>query len=203
MSTGTIAATPSAVVLASGSASRRALMERLQVDFVVDAPGLDETAQAGEEPAQLVTRLAAAKAAAVADRHPGAVIIGSDQAAVLEGEILGKPGGREAAIDQLTRSSGRVLEFMTGVCVLDTRAADDEPLVHVDFTRVAFRALTPGQIGRYVDRDTPFDCAGSFRAESLGIALFERLDAQDPTGLLGLPLIWLTSALRSVGVEVV
>ena len=202
MSTDSAATGRPPIVLASGSASRRALMERLHLDFTVDAPGIDETPRPGEEPAQLVTRLAQAKAEAIAARHPGAVIIGSDQAAVREGEILGKPGNRDAAIDQLTRSSGRVLEFMTGVCVLDSRAAHPDPIVHVDFTRVAFRPLGPEQIERYVDLDEPFDCAGSFRAESFGIALFERLDAQDPTGLLGLPLIWLTSALQSVGVTV-
>jgi septum formation protein len=194
--------TPGGLVLASGSPYRRALLERLGVPFRQDAPEIDESIAAGETPASAVLRLARAKASRVLERHPGAIVIGSDQLAVRGDEILGKPGNAARAMEQLTRSAGRHVEFLTGVCVL-SGAAPDEPLEHIDITRVVFRPLAPEEIRDYVHRDQPFDCAGSFRSEGLGIALIERIDSQDPTGLIGLPLIWLCQALRQLGVTVI
>ena len=194
-------AAPPALVLASGSPYRRALLERLGLPFVQDPPAIDEHIAAGEAPAEAVMRLARAKAAAVLARPPGAIVIGSVQVAVRGDELLGKPGDAEHAALQLTRSGGRQVEFLTAVCVVGgTRPA--EPAEHMDITRVVFRPLTPEEIRCYVERDAPFDCAGSFRAEGLGIALFERIDSQDPTGLIGLPLIWLAQALRRLGLPV-
>jgi septum formation protein len=189
------------LVLASGSRYRRALLERLGLPFVQQAPAVDETIAAGEPPAEAVMRLARAKARAVLARYPGAIVIGSDQVAVRGDEIVGKPGDAQRAVDQLTLSAGRHVEFLTGVCVL-SGAHPDEAEEHIDITRVVFRRLSPEEIRNYVARDQPEDCAGSFRAEGLGIALFERIDSQDPTGLIGLPLIWLAQALRRLGLPV-
>jgi septum formation protein len=186
------------LVLASGSPYRRALLARLGLPFEQEAPAIDETMAAGDAPAEAVMRLARAKAEAVQGRRPGSIVIGSDQVAVRGGEILGKPGNAEQARLQLTHSAGRQVEFLTGVCVL-SNPPSAEPMEHMDITRVVFRPLTPEEIRAYVKRDAPFDCAGSFRAEGLGIALFSRIDSQDPTGLIGLPLIWLSQALRQLG----
>jgi len=194
-------AAPPELVLASASPYRRALLERLGLPFVQDPPALDEHIAAGEAPAEAVMRLARAKAAAVLARHPGAIVIGSDQVAMRGDELLGKPGDAEHAALQLTRSGGRQVEFLTAVCVLGG-SPSAEPEEHMDITRVVFRPLTPEEIRRYIERDQPFDCAGSFRAEGLGIALFERIDSQDPTGLIGLPLIWLAQALGRLGLPV-
>ncbi len=191
--------TPPPLLLASGSVYRRDLLARLRLDFSVEVPDVSEAAHPGEEPGELVTRLALDKARAVAARHPGAVVIGADQIAVREGEILGKPGDIETAQAQLAGHSGRALEFLTGVCVLDGRDPDTDPYLHVDITRVAFQPLGPKKIRRYLNKEQPFDCAGSFKAEGLGIALFERIDSQDPTGLIGLPLIWVAGVLRHLG----
>jgi len=196
-----MATPPPRLVLASGSRHRRALLERLGIPFDQDSPDIDETPLAGEEPAATAVRLAREKARAVMDRHPAAVVIGSDQVAVRDGERLGKPGDAARATEQLTRSSGRPVEFLTAVCVIAS-AFPDEPREHVDVTRVVFRPLSPGAIARYLEADRPFDCAGSFRSESLGIALLERIDTQDPTALVGLPLIWLSGALEELGLPV-
>lgn len=190
-----------ALVLGSGSPYRRALLERLGLPFSQDAPEIDERIGRGENPADAVMRLAREKARRVLERHPGAVVIGSDQVAVRGEEILGKPGDAAEAIAQLTRSAGRQVEFLTGVCVL-SGAHPDAPQEHMDITRVVFRPLGAEEIVSYVQREQPLDCAGSFRAEGLGIALFERIDSQDPTGLVGLPLIWLAQALRRLGLSV-
>jgi septum formation protein len=194
-------APPPALVLASGSSYRRALLARLGLPFRQEAPGVDERIAAGEAPAEAVLRLARAKAATVLARHPGAIVIGSDQLAVRGDEILGKPGDSARAVEQLTRSSGRQVEFLTGVCLLSA-AHPDTAEEHMDITRVVFRTLTGEEIRNYVEWDMPYDCAGGFRAEGLGIALFERIDSQDPTGLIGLPLIWLAQALRRLGLPV-
>lgn len=186
------------LVLASASPYRRALLERLQLPFQQRPADVDESRRADETPAELARRLARSKAEAVARTVPGAIVIGSDQVAVRGEDVLGKPGGDPEAIDQLTRSAGRHVEFLTAVCVLGA-TADTEPEEHIDITRVVFRPLSAEEIRRYVERERPFDCAGSFRAEGLGIALFERVDSQDPTGLIGLPLIWLAAALRRLG----
>lgn len=190
-----------ALVLASASPYRRALLERLGLPFRQQAAEIDESPRPGESPAELVMRLARSKATAIARGQRDLVVIGSDQVAVRGDEVLGKPGSPERAVEQLARSAGRQVEFLTGVCILST-AAPDEPEEHMDITRVVFRPLHAEEIRGYVERERPFDCAGSFRAEGLGIALFERIDSQDPTGLIGLPLIWLAQALRRLGLPV-
>jgi septum formation protein len=171
------------------------LLDRLGLAFESVSPSIDETPWKGEEPAELVTRLALDKARSVARERP-------DQVATLGNDILGKPGTTEDAVAMLTRCSGRSVEFLTGVCVLDGRTSNAEPAMHVDITRVAFRPLNRKEIVRYVDRERPLDCAGGFRSEGLGIALFDRIDSQDPTGLIGLPLIWLAKILVKLGFEV-
>jgi septum formation protein len=189
-----------AVVLASTSAYRRQLLERLRVPFHCRAPQIDERREPHETPAATAARLACLKARAVAALEPGAIVIGSDQVALRGGEVLGKPGSVERCIGQLRESSGREVAFLTAVHVLDGRHGRSES--HVDETRVRFRTLEDVEIARYVAADAPLDCAGGFKAESLGIALFERIESVDPTALTGLPLIWLSDALRRAGVEV-
>jgi septum formation protein len=187
------------VVLASTSRYRRELLARLLPDFAVDAPDVDETPIAGESPRDLAIRLASAKAQAVAARHPDAIIIGSDQVAELDGIALGKPGSVEAARAQLAASSGHTVSFHTALCVLDMR--NNAAVAHSarDCTQVVFRTLDAATIARYVDAEEPLDCAGSFKAEGLGIALFERIESSDPTALIGLPLIALAHLLREAG----
>lgn len=187
------------LVLASTSRYRRALLERLQLPFVCESPQVDEDPQPGEDPCSLALRLAQAKAASVAARFPGAVVIGSDQVAERDGALLGKPGTRQRCIEQLSASSGRTVQFLTAVCVAGPAAGQRES--HVDRTVVRFRPLDAAEIARYVDLDQPFDCAGGFKAESLGIVLFDAIDSCDPTALTGLPLIWLSGALRRAGVH--
>jgi septum formation protein len=184
------------LVLASTSRYRRELLERLRLPFDVARPEVDETPLAGEAPAALAARLSSAKAAAVARLAPGAWVLGSDQVAELDGAPLGKPGSREAAIAQLASMSGRAVVFHTGVCLAREGAA---PLAAADTTRVRFRELDPLEIARYVDAEQPLDCAGSFKSEGLGIALFEAIESTDPTALVGLPLIATARLLRQAG----
>lgn len=193
--------TPAAaqLVLASTSFYRRQLLERLRLPFTVHASGIDETPQPGEEAVSLVHRLSQAKASAVADRYPNSVVIGSDQVAVRGLNILGKPGTTEAAIAQLKAASGSQVVFHTGVHVIDPHRKQHD--AHVDTTIVRFRPLSTEEIERYVKAEMPLDCAGAFKAEALGISLFERIDSQDPTALTGLPLVWLAGALRRSGFQ--
>ena len=188
------------IVLASTSPYRRALLERLGLPFHTSAPLVDESRHPGESPTALVTRLARSKAQAVAGLYPRALIVGSDQVAVIEGDILGKPGDREQAIAQLTRASGKSVVFYTGLCLLN--AATGRAWVICEPYEVRFRHLTDGQIAGYVERERPFDCAGSFKSEGLGIALFERLSGDDPNALIGLPLIRLVGMLQAEGLDV-
>lgn len=188
------------LVLSSTSPFRRALMERLGFEFETTSPEVDETAQAGESPEILVTRLAEAKARAGAQIFSDALIIGSDQVACIDGEILGKPGSRERAIGQLSKASGKKVTFYTGLCLLD--AGKDQVQVECIPFHVHFRRLTCEQIESYVDREKPFNCAGSFKSEGLGIALFERLEGDDPNALIGLPLIRLVAMLETAGFKV-
>lgn len=188
------------LVLASTSYYRRQLLDRLRIPFIVHAPGIEETPLAGEEALSLAHRLAQAKAVAVAERYPDGVIIGSDQTAVLGNTLLGKPGTVAAAVAQLQAASGAQVLFHTGVHVFDPRR--QQHAAHVDTTIVRFRQLSEQEIVRYVEAETPLDCAGAFKAEGLGISLFERIDSQDPTALMGLPLIWLSGALRRAGFDV-
>jgi septum formation protein len=187
------------LVLASTSPYRAELLRRLCIGFEVAAPGVDESPQAGETPGARALRLARAKALAVAARYPGSWVIGSDQVADLEGRILGKPGDAERCRAQLAAESGRVVVFHTAAVLLRHGARTGHE--HVDLTSVRFRSLTTEEIARYVERDRPFDCAGGFRSEGLGAALFESMETRDPAALVGLPLIWLAGALRSAGLD--
>lgn len=186
------------LILASTSPYRRQLLERLRVSFAVASPEIDESPLPGETPHDLVLRLSERKARAIAEHHPGALIIGSDQAAVLNGTILGKPGNRSNAVEQLKKCSGHSVVFHSGLCLLDT-AGGQTQLDDILF-EVKFRDLGLPQIERYIDLEKPFDCAGSFKAESLGISLFEYMRGDDPTALVGLPLIRLTRMLNAAGV---
>jgi len=183
------------LVLASTSRYRRELLSRLVADFRVVGPDVDETPHAGETPLDLARRLAEAKALAVARACPDAVVIGSDQVASLGSRVLDKPRDAANCRTQLSLLSAQTARFHTGCAVI----ANGERLIHLDTTSVTFRALVPEEIDRYIEREKPFDCAGGFKAEALGITLFESIESRDPTALVGLPLIWLASALRSVG----
>ncbi len=182
------------LTLASTSRYRRELLERLRLPFAVARPEVDETALPGETPLALAIRLAEAKAQAVARTLTGdSWALGSDQVADLDGRPLGKPGRRDAAIAQLQSMSGGVVRFHTALCLAH---ADGRALAAIDLTEVRFRMLTDAEIERYVDAEQPFDCAGSFKSEGLGIALFESIDNRDPTALVGLPLIATCTLLR-------
>ncbi len=191
---------PPELILASSSPFRRELLQRLQLPFDAISPEVDETPQNGESPEKLVARLSLSKAREVAKRHPDAMIIGSDQVAVLDGQILGKPGNHQRALEQLQAASGRRVSFLTGLCLLDGRDGSHQQMV-VPFD-VAFRQLSDVMIEAYLKREQPYHCAGSFKSEGLGIALFERLTGDDPTALIGLPLIQLTRMLEKAGVSV-
>jgi septum formation protein len=185
------------LVLASTSPYRRQLLERFGQRFTVAAPEVDESSLPGETPIDLVNRLARAKAEVVARRNPRSIVIGSDQVAVFGREIIGKPGNPERCIEQLKAVSGQRLTFHTAVHVIQSDSGSNDS--HLDITTVHFRKLSAEEITRYVARERPVNCAGGFKAEGLGIALFDRIDSQDPTALIGLPLIWLSAALRKAG----
>jgi septum formation protein len=192
------------LILASTSRYRRELLERLGLSFSCIAPGADETAQPGERPEALVARLARAKASAVGRQHPQAWVIGSDQVAVRSDtagkeSILGKPGSVVRCIEQLQLCSGRTVSFLTAVAVI--RQESSALFEFTDTTRVRFRVLDLPTIERYVAKEAPLDCAGSFKSEALGITLCDSIDSADPSALIGLPLIRLSAVLRSVGFE--
>jgi septum formation protein len=187
-------------VLGSTSAYRRELLSRLKLPFSVEPPQVDETPRAGEAPAELARRLAAAKAAAVARMHPAAVVIGSDQVADLAGEPLGKPGNHANAVAQLRQMSGRTVIFQTALTVM---CLDSGFLQHeLAPVRVRFRDLGEAEIEAYLRAEQPYDCAGSAKSEGLGIALLEAIDSDDPTALVGLPLIRTCRMLRAAGLRV-
>ncbi len=188
------------LILASSSRYRASLLERLGLHFAAEAPDVDETAAPGESPVALVERLSLEKARAVAARHEQALVIGSDQLASLDGEILGKPGTEERAIEQLSALSGRTVTFLTGLALVNA-ASGASACLHVP-TPVRFRKLTEAMIVDYVRREQPLDCAGAFKSEGLGIALFESIGGDDPSALIGLPLISLCSLLAAEGVSV-
>ncbi len=188
------------LVLASSSPFRRQLLERLAIPFQTAAPDVDERPLPGETAEDLVRRLARAKAAAIAARRPEALVIGSDQVAVIDGEIIGKPGDHAAATRQLERAAGKTVRFLTGLCLIHAPSGRTQ-LEVVPFA-VEFRALSAQQIENYLRREQPYDCAGSFRSEGLGIALFERLIGDDPTALIGLPLIRLVRMLEQEGLRI-
>ena len=191
--------TAARVVLASTSRYRAELLRRLVSDFDCVAPTVNETLRSGEAPIERAVRLAKAKAQAVANGRSDSVVIGSDQVAELEGQVLRKPGELAVARAQLRACSGREVRFHTAVCVIDTRSGNEDCVQ--DLTHVQFRPLDDAEIERYLEREQPFDCAGSFKAEALGIALFERIESEDPTALIGLPLIALARLLRATGLN--
>lgn len=187
------------LVLASSSPYRKSLLQRLGLPFVCSSPDIDETALPEETVEALTQRLAAAKASALAQRYPSALIIGSDQACLCNGRILGKPGGLEAARKQLQHCSGLPADFHTAISLLDSESGFS--FHSHDVYRVYFRTLTANEIDFYLQTEQPFDCAGSFKAEGLGIALFDAMEGKDFHSLLGLPLISLCTLLRQSGLN--
>ncbi|CAI8856762.1 Maf family protein [Methylococcus capsulatus] len=188
------------LLLASGSNYRRELLRKLGLHFTAVAPDIDEAARPGEAADDLALRLACEKALALAPAYPDHLIIGSDQVAVLGDSRLGKPGTHEKAVAQLLRASGNTVTFLTGLCVHD--AVSGVSHTGLDRCHVHFRRLDRDQIERYVTADEPYDCAGAFKSEGLGIALIERFEGEDPNALVGLPLILLTEILKRFGIAV-
>lgn len=202
MTTSTLPPAPAARALLLGSTSRyrHELLSRLRIPFIVERPDVDETPEPAEAPAALALRLAMAKARDVARRHPQAVVIGSDQVADLGGQPLGKPGTHERAVVQLRRMSGQTVIFHTALAVVCLDSGFEES--DLAAVRVVFRTLRDDEIERYLRVEQPYDCAGSAKSEGLGIALLERIDNDDPTALVGLPLIRTCRMIRSAGVVV-
>jgi MAF protein len=188
------------LVLASTSPYRRKLLEQLGLPFETASPDVDESALSYETPEQLVKRLAELKARAVSETYPDALIIGSDQVAILDNLILGKPGNHKTAVKQLSNASGKKVLFLTGLCLLNS--ATGETQINVDEFSVEFRQLSTNQIENYLQREKPYDCAGSFKSEGLGICLFKKMEGDDPNALIGLPMITLINMLSVEGVEI-
>lgn len=188
-----------ALILASTSRYRRELLERFKTPFQAVSPHVDETPLPGERPADLALRLALAKAQAVAEQYPDAVVIGSDQVADVDGEAVGKPGTHERAVAQLTRMSGRQIVFQTAVAVVRRSSGFAE--VQLAPVQVRFRTLKPSDIERYLHLEQPYDCAGSAKCETLGISLLEAIVSDDPTALIGLPLIRTAALMRAAGLD--
>ena len=188
------------LLLASSSSYRKSLLERLHLPFRQASPNIDETPHYGENAKDLVLRLSKDKAIALADNHPDTLIIASDQIATLGNRILGKPGTEAKAIEQLYSCRGQQVTFHTGLCLLNTQTGKSQ-LDCIEF-RVWFRNLTIQQIEQYIKKEQPLDCAGSFKCEGLGVALFERMAGDDPNSLIGLPLISLTGMLMNEGVDI-
>ena len=187
------------MILGSTSRYRRELLERLRLPFEVERPEVDESPLPGESTTELACRLALAKAQAVALRRPDAVVIGSDQVAELDGESIGKPGTHERAVAQLRKMSGRPVTFQTAVTVVCLQSGFSQS--RLASVRVAFRELSEGEIERYLRAEQPYDCAGSAKSEALGIALLKSIDSDDPTALVGLPLIRTCELLRLAGLD--
>lgn len=191
--------TPAPLILASTSRYRHELLGRLRLPFSVVAPEVDETAAPGEAPAALALRLALAKARAVAAQHPQAVVIGADQVADLDGSAIGKPGDHARATEQLRRMRGRRVVFQTAVAVLRPAIGFEQALLAP--VQVSFRALSDDEIERYLRLEQPYDCAGSAKSEALGISLLAAIDSDDPTALIGLPMIRTCELLRRAGLD--
>lgn len=189
---------PLKIVLGSTSPFRKELLQRFNLNFITDSPDIDETPLANETPKDYVLRLSLEKAKAVATRHPEALVIGSDQCSVLNGEIRGKPHTHENAVKQLTESSNKRVSFYTGLCLYDS-SEHTYQLELIPF-HVDFRELTKSEIESYLKAEQPYSCAGSFKSEGLGISLFKRMEGDDPTALIGLPLIKLATMLRQKGI---
>jgi len=188
------------LVLGSTSPFRRSLLEKLGLPFQCAKPEVDESALANESADALVARLAEAKAAAVAKDYPDALIIGSDQVAVVDGQILGKPKTHERAVEQLSAASGKVVTFYTGLCLFNSATGKSQ--IEVEPFEVHFKHLSPAQINGYLYKEEPYNCAGSFKSEGLGILLFDKLSGRDPNTLIGLPLITLGEMLANEGIDV-
>jgi len=189
------------LVLASSSPFRKALLEKLQLNFITDSPDIDESAIEGESIEAMVSRLSEAKAGALAEKYDNALIIGSDQSATLHGRILRKPGRFEIAFKQLQAASGQTITFHTGLCLLNTQSQKAETIC-VPYA-VTFRVLSDTEIEHYLNKEQPYNCAGSFKSETLGISLFERMQGEDPNTLIGLPLIELCRMLKENGMAVI
>ena len=187
------------LILGSTSPFRKALLEKLQIPFLTVSPDIDETRLEGESPTAMVERLSILKAKKIAQDYPNALIIGSDQCAVLNDEVMGKPGNHDNAVMQLEKSSGNRVSFLTGLCLLNSKTGDYQ-IKSVPFF-VHFRALNSVEINNYLYRDTPYNCAGSFKSEGLGITLFKKMEGDDPSALIGLPLIELCSMLGKEGIS--
>ena len=185
------------LVLASASQARKSVLTKLKIPFETFAPSIDESVLSGESPTQLVERLSLAKAKKASQWYPSHLIIGSDQIAVVAGQMVGKPENREDAIEQLTAASGETVTLFTGIALLNSKSGNTQ--LDVLPYRVVFRELTQSTIEHYIDTDQPFDCSGSLRSEGLGIALLKEFDGSDPNILLGLPLIRLIDMLANEG----
>ncbi len=188
------------LVLGSTSPFRKTLLEKLKLPFICDKPDIDDTPQPNESPINLVQRLATEKAKAVSSSHTNALIIGSDQVAVCNGEIIGKPHNYDNAVKQLSSFSGKSITFYTGLCVYCTETDTSNTLVEPFI--VHFKTLTQADINHYLKAEEPYNCAGSFKSEGLGICLFEKLEGEDPNTLIGLPLIKLVALLKQQGFDV-
>lgn len=188
------------LILASTSIYRKDLLRKIGLNFTCESPGIEENALLNETASQLSERLAIQKARAVAGKHDSGVVIGSDQAASLGPQILGKPGNHQNAVDQLLQCRGKTVTFYTGLCLIDALTGKQKSLV--ESFDVTFRELSPSQIESYVTKEQPFDCAGSFKSEGLGISLFTSLNGRDPNTLIGLPLIALCDLLPEFDVHV-
>ena len=189
------------LILASTSPFRKAILDKLGLDFTTASPETDETPLENETPQQLVERLSIAKARVIADKTENALVIGSDQVSVVDGEIIGKPHSHEKAVIQLQKASGKTVTFYTGLCLFNSQTKQYQSEV-VPFN-VVFRQLTDQQINNYLLKEQPYNCAGSFKSEALGIVLFEKLDGEDPNTLMGLPLIRLIKMLEKENVTIV
>ena len=192
---------PYNLVLASSSKYRQNLLAKLNLEFSAVSPDIDETPLPNEMPEQTSRRLSELKARALQNQFPDHLIIGSDQVAVINGRSIGKPGNKDNAIKQLTAASGHFITFFTSVCVLNSGSG--QAITETDRCTVFFKALTAEQIERYVDIEQPYDCAGGFKSEGLGIALFDRIQGDDPNALIGLPLIKLLGILKKFKVQVI
>ena len=188
------------LILGSTSPFRAEILQKLCISFDTAAPDINESPLANESPSELVERLSVCKAKKVAEKHPAALIVGSDQVACVDQQILGKPHTHEKAIEQLRFLSGKIVSFHTGLCLFNSESGNTQSTVEV--FKVHFRALTDDQIERYLRNEQPYNCAGSFKSEALGISLFKKLEGDDPNTLIGLPLIRLVEFLSNEGLQV-
>lgn len=188
------------LILGSSSPFRAEILSKLGLPFITSSPDIDESALTGEQAEQLVQRLSEQKAYKIAESYPNALIIGSDQVAVLDGAILGKPGNHNNAVKQLTAASGKTVKFLTGLALLNSQSGHMQSVV--DTFEVGFKTLSASQIDFYLRQEQPYQCAGSFKSEGFGISLFSKLHGNDPNSLIGLPLIRLIGLLATEGIDV-